>query len=190
MSHDAPLRIRRSTRNLAVTGTRWCILVALSATGLVGCGGEEAENLQAYVQSVKDRQKSNIPMLPKPQEYEIFSYDQTLLRDPFEPPKDAKEKMHRTDSGLQPNLKRDRETLEQYSIGSLRMVGSIEKNGRRWALIIAPDNTLHRTTTGRHMGQDNGKVTKITESQVNLKEIVPDGLGGWVERKITLSVSE
>lgn len=190
MSSDAPIPTKRSPAGLTATGARWCILFAIFATGLVGCGGEEAENLQAYVQSVKDRQKSSIPPLPEPQQYEVFSYDQTLLRNPFEPPKDAKEKNRRANSGLQPNLKRDREILEQYSIGSLRMVGSIEKNGRRWALIIAPDSTLHRTTTGRHMGQDNGKIIKITESLVELKEIVPDGLGGWIERKTTLSVSE
>lgn len=190
MSFDALIRARLAHLTRTAAQARWCILVALSVTGLVGCGGEEAEDLQAYVQSVKDRQKSNIPALPEPQEYETFSYDQTLLRNPFEPPKDAKEKVRRTNSGLQPNLKRDREILEQYSIGSLRMVGSIERGGRRWALIIAPDGTLHRTTTGRHMGQDNGKITKVTDSLVELKEIVPDGLGGWIERKTTLSVSE
>ena len=65
-----------------------------------------------------------------------------------------------------------------------------EKDGKRWALLRAPDGTLHRTTAGRYMGHNHGKILKISESQLELKEIVPDGLGGWVERFSTLTVNE
>jgi len=80
--------------------------------------------------------------------------------------------------------------LEQYAVGSLKMMGSLEQNGRRWALIRASDGTLHRITAGRHLGKNNGEIVSITESQLELKEIVPDGLGGWIERMTTLAVGE
>jgi type IV pilus assembly protein PilP len=95
-----------------------------------------------------------------------------------------------TNNGLKPDMKRQRDVLEQYAIGSLKMMGSLEKNGNRWALIRASDGTLYRITSGRHIGKNNGKVVSITESQLELKEIVPDGLGGWIERMTTLAVSE
>jgi len=190
MSHKAPTRAQQlASRRTAPTG-RWCILALLSLVTLSGCGEKGTDDLKTYVQAVEQRQKSDIPPLPKLLEYETFTYDERSLRDPFEPPEKADEKTRRPNTGLQPDLKREREALEQYSLGSLRMVGSIEKNGRRWALIIAPDGTLHRTATGQHMGQDNGEIIRVTESQVELKEIVPDGLGGWIERRTTLTVSE
>ncbi len=190
MSHNAPTRAQHLASRRAASARGWCILALLLAIGLSGCGGKDTDDLKAYVQGIEQRQKSTIPPLPELLEYEIFTYNETSLRDPFEPPEKAKENVQRPNTDLQPDLKREREALEQYSLGSLRMVGSIEKKGRRWALIIASDGTLHRTTTGQHMGQDNGEVIRITESQVELKEIVPDGLGGWIERRTTLTVSE
>ncbi|HFE31727.1 MAG TPA: pilus assembly protein PilP [Gammaproteobacteria bacterium] len=190
MSHKAPTRAQQLASRRTAPAGRWCILALLSLVGLNGCGEKGTDDLKAYVESVEQRQKSDIPPLPRLLEYETFTYDESSLRDPFEPPERAVENTRRPNTGLQPDLKREREALEQYSLGSLRMVGSIEKNGRRWALIIAPDGTLHRTTTGQHMGQDNGEIIRVTESQVELKEIVSDGLGGWIERRTTLTVSE
>ncbi len=190
MSHHAPTRAQHQADHRAAPAGRWCILALLSVVALTACGEKGTDDLKAYVQSVEQRQKSDIPPLPKLLEYETFTYDDRSLRDPFEPPEKADEKTRNPNTGLQPDLNREREVLEQYSLGSLRMVGSIEKNGRRWALIIAPDGTLHRSTTGQHIGQDNGEIIRITESEVELKEIVPDGLGGWIERRTTLTASE
>ncbi len=190
MNHNAPTRAQYPASRRTTPARRWCILALLSAIGLSGCAGKDTDGLKAYVQEIEQRQKSNIPPLPELLEYETFTYDELSLRDPFEPPEKAKANARSPDTGLQPDLKREREALEHFSLGSLSMVGSIEKKGRRWALIIAPDGTLHRTTTGQHIGQDNGEVINITETQVELKEIVPDGLGGWIERRTTLAVSE
>ncbi len=190
MNHNAPTRAQHQANRRATPARRWCILALLSAIGLSGCGGKGTDDLKAYVQEIEQRQKGSIPPLPELLEYEIFAYDETSLRDPFEPPEKAIANARSPNTDLQPDLKREREALEHFSLGSLRMVGSIEKKGRRWALVVASDGTLHRTTTGQHMGQDNGEVIKITETEVELKEIVPDGLGGWIERHTTLTVSE
>lgn len=165
------------------------ILLLLLGAGLAGCAGDEAGDLREYVSTVKAQQRSTIPPLPKPLSYDTFAYNDSSLRDPFVPSITIKPQASRG-NGLRPDLKRERDILEQYAIGSLKMVGSLEKDGKRWALMHTPDKTVQRVTIGAHMGQDNGEIIRITETEVELREIVPDGLGGWVERKTTLNVTQ
>ena len=162
------------------------ILIVLSM-GLLACGGENVSDLQQYVQEVKARQKGSIEPLPEVQEYAAYTYDESKLRDPFAP---VLKRVARSHSNLRPDFKREREVLEQFPLDTLRMVGSLEQSGQRWALIKAQDGTLYRTTRGKYMGQDNGKILRITETQIVLQEIVSDGLGGWVKREATISVEE
>ena len=70
------------------------------------------------------------------------------------------------------------------------MVGTLERNGNSWALVRMSDSTIHRVKPGNYMGQNYGKIIQITESEVELTEIVPDGLGGWMERQAALALSE
>jgi type IV pilus assembly protein PilP len=163
-------------------------LLAFLSIGLSACGGDENVDLQTFVSEVKARQKGRIPPLPKPKVFEVFTYNDAVLRNPFVATIEIQAAP--TNDGLKPDMSRQRDVLEQYAIGSLKMMGSLEKNGNRWALIRASDGTLYRITAGRHIGKNNGKVVSITESQLELKEIVPDGLGGWIERITTLAVSE
>jgi type IV pilus assembly protein PilP len=165
-----------------------CSLAIALGLGLSACGGEANSDLKSYVAEVQARQKSHIPALPTPAEFQIFSYNDSSLRNPFVPtvellPIDE-------GNGLKPDMRRDRDVLEQYALGSLKMMGSLEKNGQLWALIRSSDGTLYRTTVNRHLGKNNGLITKITESQIELREIVPDGLGSWIERVTTLAASE
>jgi type IV pilus assembly protein PilP len=156
---------------------------------LSACGGDETEDLQSYIQQIKARPKNPIAPLPKPQEFEIFTYNDASLRDPFAPTQ-VIQAAEAKNSGLRPNMSREKDVLEQYALGSLKMVGILEKNRKRWALIIAPDGTLYRTTLKRYVGQNNGEIIRITETEIELREIVQDGLGGWVERYTTLAVNE
>jgi type IV pilus assembly protein PilP len=163
--------------------------IILVAIGLVACGDTPDADLRQFVSDTKAKGRSSIPPLPEPQTFEIYTYDEESLRDPFIPAKVANA-ANNAGSGLRPDNTRPKEVLEEFALGSLKMMGSLEKGGKLWALLKAPDGTLHRTTRGRHMGQNNGKIIKITESELELKEIVPDGLGGWIERFSTLSASE
>ena len=69
------------------------------------------------------------------------------------------------------------------------MVGVMNNNGQNWAIIKAPDNSIYRVRSGNYMGENHGKIQKITEARIDLKEIVADGQGGWITRsnKVTLS---
>lgn len=177
----------RDRRRFHSTAMR-CILSIFIIMGLTACGEESTTELSEYVKQVKVRQKSNIPPLPKPQEFKIFTYNDSVIRNPFVATVEVQ--AVDTNNGLKPNMTRNREVLEGFALGSLKMMGSLEKNGQRWALIRSSDGTLYRTTVGKHLGKNNGRILKITETQIELKEIVPDGLGGWIERSTTLAASE
>ena len=155
---------------------------------VTGCGNDNVSDLHDYVASVKAKKVGGIPPLPEVKEYKTYAYEDATLRDPFAP--SISRKVVQTNNRYQPDITREREVLEQFPLDTLKMVGSLEQNGERWALIKAQDGTLYRTKRGKFMGQDHGKIIRITETDITLQETVPDGLGGWVRRQATLSVSE
>jgi type IV pilus assembly protein PilP len=162
-------------------------IVLISLGLLASCSGENHADLNDYVKQVKARQKSRIEPLPDIVDYPTYTYDDSQLRDPFIPP--APKHLASSDPNLRPDHHKT-DVLEQFPLDTLKMVGSLEQNGHRWALIKAQDGTLYRTKKGRYMGQDNGKIMNITETKIVLQEIVPDGLGGWVKREAVITVSE
>ena len=155
---------------------------------LAGCVNDNVSDLQTYVEKVKSKKPVPIPPLPEAKSYETYVYDETTLRDPFQA--SVVRKVVRSNNNLRPNMKRQREVLEQFPLDTLTMVGSLEQGGERWALIRSQDGTLYRTKKGRYIGQDYGQIIRVTDSEIVLQETVPDGLGGWVRRQATLSVSE
>ncbi|NOZ52167.1 MAG: pilus assembly protein PilP [Gammaproteobacteria bacterium] len=162
--------------------------ISLLSMTLFACGSENVSDLHSYVSEIKARKAGDIPPLPEVQSYSTYDYKEATLRDPFLPT--VSRKLARSNNGVRPDNNRQRQVLEQFPLATLKMVGSLEQSGDRWALIKSQDGTLYRTKPGKYMGQDNGKILRVTETDVVLQEIVPDGLGGWVRRQATLSVSE
>ncbi len=103
---------------------------------------------------------------------------------------EAAETLEADANAIQPDRNRNREELEAHPLDSLRMVGTIEKDGGTWAIISASDGTIHRVQEGNYMGQNHGQILSIDEFSVVLREIVPDGLGGWREREASLVLPE
>jgi len=163
-------------------------VVIFASVALFGCVNSNVSDLQDYVASIKARKPGKIEPLPDVHVYENYLYDETTLRDPFQG--SVARQVVRTDSQLRPDMQRQREVLEQFALDSLKMVGTLDKGGDRWALIKAQDGTLYRTKIGHFIGQDYGKIIRVTETEIVIQETVPDGLGGWVRRQATLSVSE
>lgn len=163
----------------------------LSVT-LLACSGENVSDLETYVQEVKARKKGKVKPLPPVQTFGTYEYVSNELRDPFRP------KMKKPIDGgtasrpnnARPKCKPPRDVLENFPLDTLKMVGTLEQKKQRWALIKSTDGTLYRTKKGKCIGQNNGKISRVTESEIELHEIVPDGLGGWIERKTILSVTE
>jgi len=173
--------------------TAWTASVCLLTVSLAACSGNNTEDLRSYVEAVKSRQQARIEPLPEFAPFETHLYEASGERDPFTPPVYSVPKSQvaaASGNGIQPDDTRAREPLEAEPLDSLRMVGTLERQNNSWALVRMSDSTIHRVKPGNFMGQNHGKIVQITESEVELTEIVPDGLGGWMERQAALALSE
>ena len=169
-----------------------CLVIVATGT-LAACSGNPASDLESYVQDVKSQQPAEIEPLPEFEPYESFAYQAADLRDPFtEPTFSSKQAAVATSSGngIKPDFDRPTEPLEEFPLDSLRMVGTLEQASQSWALVNDTDGTIHRVQSGNYIGQNHGKITRITEFEVELTEIIPDGIGGWVERQASIAISE
>lgn len=171
---------------------RWFCIATLSC-GLLACSADPTADLKEYVAKVKSQQKSQIDPLPEFKPYESFAYQAGDLRDPFTEPTYSHPKAVAnlpSNNGIKPDFDRPTEPLEEFPLDSLRMVGTLEQHDHQWALINDTDGTIHRVQTGNYAGQNHGKITRVTEFEVELTEIVPDGIGGWMERQASIAISE
>ena len=162
------------------------IALALSACGrsITSTPGD-APNLEKWTADVRARPAPPLDPLPVMQQFETFEYTAQTMRDPFS---DA---WSNADSGgLRPDPNRRKETLEQYPLDSLDMVGTIGGGGNLIALVMAPDKVTYRVRPGAYLGQSDGRITGVHEDRIELVELVPDGAGGWLERPASIALAD
>ena len=174
--------------------------IRVSAFGLLtlgvvlsGCSGNNTLDLQRFVEDERSRQQAKIEPLPEFKPYETFLYQAAELRNPFDPgtPGQTEQILSgNSTSNIHPDANRPREPLEDFPLDTLRMVGTLEQQGQSWGLVLANDGTIHRLQPGNYLGQNHGKIKEISEFEIGVLEIVPDGLGGWIERPASLALSE
>jgi len=151
-----------------------------------GCGGNY-DDLKEEIEKVKARPGGRIDPLPQIQPQERFIYEAEKLRPPFSPysAADASGK-----GGVRPDANRRREFLERYPLDTLSMVGTIERGGQSYGLIRDPDGLIHQVQVGNHLGQNDGRIVTVSQSEVALIEIISDGMGGFLERPAAVALSE
>ncbi len=162
-------------------------LVALAVAGaalLVGCSSGQDE-LQQWIAEVKQRPGGRIEPLPEVKPYETFAYSDADMRSPFAPAAPAS-----ANNGVRPDTKRNREFLEQFSLDTLKMVGTLKLEGRQFGLVQTKDGLVHRVLPGQYVGQNDGKIVSISDAKISLVEIVPDGMGGYMERPAALGLKD
>ena len=162
------------------------IALALSACGrsITSTPGD-APNLEKWTADVRARPAPPLDPLPVMQQFETFEYTAQTMRDPFS---DA---WSNADSGgLRPDPNRRKETLEQYPLDSLDMVGTIGGGSNLIALVMAPDKVTYRVRPGAYLGQSDGRITGVQEDRIELVELVPDGAGGWLERPAAIALED
>lgn len=167
-------------------------LLALALLLVVGgCNFDERRQmLEEYIAQVKKRPSGEIEALPQIKPYETFAYSALDKRSPFVPPEPEKTVATAvSDNGIRPDSTRPKEPLETFPIDALRMVGTLERDGKMWALIVDKDGALHRMTTGNHLGLNHGKINSITEEKVSITEIIPSPTGGWQERQSEMALT-
>ncbi|WP_339803754.1 pilus assembly protein PilP [uncultured Marinobacter sp.] len=161
---------------------------------LSGCSqGNGFADLDQFMAETRAKPRGHVEPLPEFSAYEAFSYSAADRRAPFEPPIDVQLTMldESPDSSVEPDLDRPREVLENYGLTDLTMVGTLTGlDGRVFALIADSDGGVHRVRQGNYMGSNYGRIVGVSETRVELMEIVPNGQGGWVERPRSLSLDE
>jgi type IV pilus assembly protein PilP len=167
------------------TVLRTVVAVAVLAT-VAGCS-DDTDELRAKIAEIKARPGGRIDPLPEVKPYETFAYPASDERSPFEPGMPASAT---GPNAIRPDSSRPREFLEQFSLDTLRMVGTLKLQGRIYGLVQTKDGLVHRVLPGNHLGQSDGRITAIDEGKISLIEIVPDGMGGFVERPAALGLSD
>lgn len=159
---------------------------------LAACTGEEFGDLKAELKDKTKDMRGRIEPLPVVKPYEPVPYKAFDQPDPFSTAKiELVTKSAGTGGGggLKPDLNRPKEPLEAYPLESLRMVGVLMQKRASYALVKA-DTGLYRVGVGNYMGQNFGLITGITDSQIQLRELIQDAVGDWTERQSTLQLQE
>jgi type IV pilus assembly protein PilP len=164
------------------------LAVSLLLLGLSGCGSG-SDDLDAYVNEIKKRKGGVIEPLPEITPYEVFNYlaDKQGIRSPFRP--DTPQSAGGA-SGPRPDDERSREYLETFPLDALSMVGTLHIDETMFGLVRTSDGLIHRVTPGNFMGQNDGRITEISESEIELVEIISDGIGGYIERDAAVGLSD
>jgi type IV pilus assembly protein PilP len=163
------------------------LLILALGVLLTACGGEEGDDLDQYMRDAAKHIKPSVKPIPEVKPYVALSYNADgSLVDPFR----ARKTLNKS-STLLPNLNRAKEPMEAYPLESLKYVGMLSKNKLTYALLKTPDNNIQQVKIGNFVGQNFGRITQITDSELILNEIVQDELSGdWVERVSNLALQE
>ena len=165
------------------------------ALGLAGCGSSDQEQLQQWMTEQRNQSKPRVERLPEPTKFSPQPYTEEGSVEPFSTQKLAQALKRDSSQAtanaalIAPELARRKEPLEASPLDAAAMVGSLIKAGRPVALVRV-DNLLYQVHVGNYLGQNYGRITKVTETGITLREIVQDAAGEWIERTATLQLQE
>ncbi|MGH6647985.1 pilus assembly protein PilP [Aquabacterium sp.] len=167
----------------------WVAVITMAL--LAGCSSEQDE-LKAWMDQQRREVQPSVPPLKPPQKFNPRAYVGAEGVEPFSTQKltvALKQEARQPNSAISAELNRRKEPLEAYPLDSMSMVGSVNRKGAPYALLRV-DNLLYQVKTGDYLGQNYGKIMKITETEIELREIVQDAAGEWTERPTTLQLQE
>ncbi len=165
-------------------------LVGCASIALVlsGCG-PDLDDLDDFFKTVREKPGGTIEPLPEFAAYEPFAYGAMGLRSPFEPPVRVRPRpLGAGGKEVKPDLNRPKQYLAQFNIIDLKMVGTLNRPGEFYGLVREPTGGVHRVKIGDYLGQNYGRITGLSAANVELTEIVSDGVGGWQERNRVLNL--
>lgn len=164
---------------------RFCFWAVMGVMLLVAaCDQEGFEDLEFFVSKSGAGLRGKVEPLPEIKPLEHFAYQAFEVPDPFSSRRSKRGKAAQNE--LQPDLERPKEALENFPLENIAMVGSLKRGNYVFALVKAPDNTVHRVKAGNYLGQNFGLITNISESEIKLREITRDSADEWVERASVL----
>ncbi len=168
-------------------------ILLIAVCGLLGaCSGSDHEDLKKWMAENSSGMRGNIPKLPEVKPYEPVPYDVETIVDPFRASKIEPESKYRQANGKGGAFQPDFEAreirnslLEKYPLESLKMIGYLNVNKRPMAVIQVEDK-VKQVKVGDYIGLDFGMVTQVTDTEVQLRELIQDSAGDWSERKSSL----
>ena len=162
---------------------------------LAGCSSSDQEQLQQWMTEQRNLTRSRVDRLPEPTKFSPQAYTQEGAIEPFSNQKLAQALKRDSSQAtanaalIAPELARRKEPLEASPLDTVLMVGSLIKVGQPVALVRV-DNLLYQVRVGNYLGQNYGRITKVSETGLSLREIVQDAAGEWIERTATLQLQE
>jgi type IV pilus assembly protein PilP len=157
------------------------LLMLVSMLVLTGCSSGESD-LQTYIEQLKQTKfptnKSSQPIsttAPKP-----VTFKAGALRSPFE---------GATSLGL-PKAVIMANPLLGYPLTMLRFIGTMSQKNVDYAFILTPDNVVYQVKKGDSIGDRQGKVLEVKESQLNISERVSQTGSTAGDRVVTLKLKE
>jgi len=172
------------------------LLALVAAAALTACDGSDSDEINKWMAEQKAITKPKVDPISEPKQFKPEAYAQEAQVEPFSNQKlamalrrDTQQQGSASAALMAPELSRRKEPLEAYPLDAMAMVGSLIKQGQPVALVKV-DNLLYQVRPGNYVGQNFGKITKVGESEVVLRELVQDAAGEWVERVATLQLQE
>ena len=169
---------------------RQTLIMAACAALLAGCGDSDVREVRDWMTQVQQETRPSVKPLPEPKDFIPYAYAARDQVYPFSLAKLLTELARVAETSNNPNkpdLQRPRELLETYPLDTMRMVGTMEKGGTRYALVQI-DRSLYQVKPGQRIGQNFGIVTRVGDDAVNIREVVQDAAGEWVERLAKLEL--
>jgi len=171
-------------------------LVALLVLAtLAGCGSSKEDEIRQWMVEERNQTRPKVTPIPAPKQFKPEAYVNATALEPFSNQKLTqalkRDSSQAASNGalVAPELSRRKEPLEAFPVDAMSLVGSIIKAGQPVALVKV-DSLLYQVKLGNYLGLNYGKVTKITETEITLREIVQDAVGEWIERVATLQLQE
>ncbi len=172
----------------------WVIALPLMLS-LLGCFSDDQQDVKQWMQEQRNATKPSVQPIPEPKKFTPTPYQNDLSIEPFSNQKLAQALKRESGQAtanaalVAPELNRRKEVLEGYPLDAIAMVGTMLPNGVPVALIRV-DRLLYQVKVGNYLGQNFGKVVKVSETELLLREIVQDAAGEWIERQASLQLQE
>ena len=170
-------------------------LMLLVSSVLSACGASKEDDIRQWMADERNHTQPKVAPIPAPKQFKPEPYSNASALEPFSNQK-LTQALKRDSSQaaanvalIAPELARRKEPLEAFPLDTMALVGSIIKSGQPVALLKV-DNLLYQVKVGGYLGQNYGKVSKITETEITLREIVQDAVGEWIERVATIQLQE
>jgi type IV pilus assembly protein PilP len=162
------------------------------ALALAGCSDSDVREVKDWMDDVRKDTRPSVKPLAEPKDFHPYAYDAKEAVDPFSPNKLLAELARAAETSSNPNrpdMNRPKEVLETYPLDTMKMVGSLQKGGIIYALLQI-DKSVYQVKGGMRLGQNFGLVTHVGENAIDIREVVQDAGGDWVERMSRLELQE